>query len=278
MHKMTTTLPVVLSFGASDSSSATGVIADAMTLVSLGCYPTSVITAVMAADTSGSEQLVLIDEDMIEQQARLILEDMPVAAFNIGLIGSLENLSRVAEVIADYPDMGVVVALDLTTLSTDETERDDFFDAYKQMLLTQTSVLVANQYDVMRLFAQEFEGLPPEDCTALCAQKIIELGCEYLVLTDSNLGKTQTTLFNPSGEVRRDTWPRFEGQFRGVNVTLAAALAGMLASGAAVPEAVRDAQEYTWETLKNSLRLGMGSLIPDRLFWVRDSDDNEGKV
>lgn len=273
MHKMTTTLPVVLSFGASDSSSATGVIADAMTLVSLGCYPTSVITAVMAADTSGVEQLVLIDEDMIEQQARLILEDMPVAAFKIGLIGSIENLSSVAEVIADYPDMGVVVELDLTTLSTDEAERDDFFEAYKQMLLTQTSVLVANQYDVMCLFGQEFEGLSPEESAAACAKKVIDLGCEYVVLTDSNLGKTQTMLFNPLGEVRRDTWPRFEGPFRGINATLAGALAGMLASGAAVPEAVKDAQEYTWETLKNSLRLGMGSLIPDRLFWVRDSDE-----
>ncbi|MBY0345266.1 MAG: bifunctional hydroxymethylpyrimidine kinase/phosphomethylpyrimidine kinase [Neisseriaceae bacterium] len=275
MNKMTATLPVVLSFGASDSSSATGVIADAMTLVSLGCYPTSVITAVLAADTSGSENFVLIDDDMIEQQARLILEDMPVAVFKVGLIGNIENLSSVAEVIADYPEMGVVVELDLTTVSTDESERDDFFDAYKQMLLTQTSVLVTSQYDVMRLFAQEFENESLEASAALCAQKVIELGCEYVVLTDSSLGKTQTILFNPLGEVRRDTWPRFDGQFRGINATLAAALASMVASGAALPEAVRDAQEYTWETLKNSLRLGMGSLIPDRLFWVRDSNDDD---
>ena len=36
---------------------------------------------------------------------------------------------------------------------------------------------------------------------------------------------------------------------------------------------MRDAQDYTWNTLKKGFRAGMGQFIPDRFYWARD--DNE---
>ncbi|HJV93252.1 MAG TPA: hypothetical protein VJ572_07210, partial [Azonexus sp.] len=47
----------------------------------------------------------------------------------------------------------------------------------------------------------------------------------------------------------------------------------MLANGLDLPEAVREAQDYTWQTLKNGFRGGMGQFIPDRFFWARGNDD-----
>ena len=47
----------------------------------------------------------------------------------------------------------------------------------------------------------------------------------------------------------------------------------MLASGLELPEAVREAQDYTWNALAKAYRPGMGQHLPDRLFWARDERD-----
>jgi len=47
----------------------------------------------------------------------------------------------------------------------------------------------------------------------------------------------------------------------------------MLANGLAIPEAVREAQDYTWHALEKAYRPGMGQHLPDRLFWAREDGD-----
>jgi len=42
-----------------------------------------------------------------------------------------------------------------------------------------------------------------------------------------------------------------------------------------VPEATRDAQEYTWQALAHGFHPGMGQLLPDRFFWARDVGEQE---
>ncbi|MBW8365610.1 MAG: hydroxymethylpyrimidine/phosphomethylpyrimidine kinase, partial [Rhizobium sp.] len=37
-----------------------------------------------------------------------------------------------------------------------------------------------------------------------------------------------------------------------------------------VPQAVRDAQNFTYESLKAAFRPGMGQYIPERFFWAQD--------
>jgi hydroxymethylpyrimidine/phosphomethylpyrimidine kinase len=80
-------------------------------------------------------------------------------------------------------------------------------------------------------------------------------------------------LYGEQGEIRSDAWQRLPGSYHGSGCTLASALAATLANGLPVEEAVRDAQEYTWQTLKAGFRPGMGQFVPDRLFWARETED-----
>ena len=48
-------------------------------------------------------------------------------------------------------------------------------------------------------------------------------------------------------------------------------------NGLELPEAVREAQDYTWHALARGYRPGMGQFLPDRLFWARE-DDSETPV
>src|SRR5256886_13449014 len=95
-------LPIVLTFAATDPTSGAGLQADLLALASMGCYPLSVVTALTVQDTAGVESFLAIDPDWVADQARGILEDMPVAAFKVGMLGSTEIVTIVAEGGSDY--------------------------------------------------------------------------------------------------------------------------------------------------------------------------------
>src|SRR6187397_3689391 len=90
--------PLVLTFAASDPSGGAGIQADILTLASMGCHPLSVITAITVQDTLGVEAVQPIDADWVADQARCLLEDMPVDAFKIGVPGSVEIVAAIAEI------------------------------------------------------------------------------------------------------------------------------------------------------------------------------------
>jgi len=91
--------------------------------------------------------------------------------------------------------------------------------------------------------------------------------------THENTTKVINTLYGESGVIRADEWERLPGSYHGSGCTLASAIAATLANGLDIPDAVREAQEYTWQTLAAGFRPGMGQSIPDRFFWARELDE-----
>src|ERR1700756_2061938 len=96
--------PIVLAFAASDGSGGAGIQADILTLASMGCHPLSVVTAITVQDTMGVEGVMAVDADWVADQARCLLEDMVVDAFKVGVLGSVEIISAIAEIVSDYPN------------------------------------------------------------------------------------------------------------------------------------------------------------------------------
>lgn len=265
--------PQVLVFAASDPSSGAGVQADILTLASLGCHPLTAVTALTVQDTVGVQSVHPVGAELVEQQARTVLEDMPVAAFKIGVLGSVENVLAVAEIVADYPETPLVFDPVLASGRGDELSGEEIISAIREMLLPQTTLLTPNAPEARRLAeSDDDEGEPSID---VCAQRLIEMGAQYVLITGTheNTPEVVNTLYSTDGVIRRDRWERLPGSFHGSGCTLASAIAGCIAGGASVEDAVRDAQDYTWQTLKNGFRGGMGQFIPDRFFWARGNDD-----
>ena len=270
--------PMVLVFSASDPSSGAGMQADILTLVSLGCHPLSALTALTVQDTVGVQSVQAVSAEMLEQQARTVLEDMPVAAFKIGMLGSVENVIAVAEIISDYPEIPVIFDPVLASGRGDELSGEDVISAIREMLLPQTTLLTPNAPEARRLAeSDEDEGEPSID---VCAQRLIEMGAQYVLITGTheNTPQVVNTLYGAAGVIRRDQWERLPGSYHGSGCTLASAIAGCIAGGADMEEAVHDAQDYTWQTLAAGFRAGMGQFIPDRFFWARGEDDEAAKI
>jgi hydroxymethylpyrimidine/phosphomethylpyrimidine kinase len=270
--------PIVLTFAASDPTGGAGLQADILTLSSLGCHPLSVVTAITVQDTAGVEGVLPIDAEWVADQARALLEDMPVAAFKLGMLGSVEVIAAIAEVIADYPDIPVVLDPVLASGRGDQFADEEMIEAMIGLLLPQTTLLTPNSMEARRL-AQEMgeAGADPrhEPDLAECARRLVNAGCEYVLVTGTHEGTPQVinTLYGSHGAVRTDRWDRLPGSYHGSGCTLASAIAAHFASGVNVAEAVMGAQEYTWRTLAAGFRPGMGQFIPDRLFWSREEDE-----
>jgi hydroxymethylpyrimidine/phosphomethylpyrimidine kinase len=261
----------VLTFAASDPSGGAGIQADILTLASMGCHPLSVITAITVQDTLGVEAVQPIDADWVADQARCLLEDMPVDAFKIGALGSVENIAAIAEILSDYPDVPLVLDPVLASGRGDELANDEMLHALRELLLPRTTILTPNSMEARRLADVEDEDEPS---LATCAGKLIESGCEFVLITGTHEPTPQVinTLYGKSGVVRSDAWQRLPGSYHGSGCTLASAIAAMLANGLELPEAVREAQDYTWHTLQKAYRPGMGQFLPDRLFWAREDE------
>jgi hydroxymethylpyrimidine/phosphomethylpyrimidine kinase len=265
--------PIVLVFAAADPSGGAGLQADIMTLSSMGCHPLSVVTAITIQDTMGVDDVSPIDVEWVIDQARCVLEDMPVAAFKIGLLGNIEQIAAIAEVVSDYPEVPLVLDPVLASGRGDELVTEEMVGALKELLIPQTTILTPNSLEARRLAADDAEeGEGPD--LAECARRIIAAGCEYVLVTGTHENTTQVvnTLYGQNGVVRSDSWQRLPGTYHGSGCTLASAIAATIANGLEVADAVKDAQEYTWQTLKAAFRPGMGQHIPDRLFWAREEE------
>lgn len=266
--------PVVLVFAATDPSGGAGIQADIMTLSSMGCHPLSCVTAVTVQDTMGVEDVFPIDPEWVADQARCVLEDMPVAAFKIGLLGSVEAIAAIAEVVSDYPEVPLVLDPVLASGRGDELATEEMIGALRELLIPQSTIITPNSLEARRLAVDDSDD-NDHPGLAECARRLIATGCEYVLVTGTheNTPQVVNTLYNQEGVMRSDSWQRLAGNYHGSGCTLASAIAATIANGLAIGDAVRDAQEYTWQTLKSAFRPGMGQHIPDRLFWAREDDE-----
>jgi hydroxymethylpyrimidine/phosphomethylpyrimidine kinase len=274
------TPPLVMIFAASDPTGGAGLQADLMTVSSMGCHGITVVTGLTVQDTTGVKEFMQIDSDFVNDQARDVLEDMPVSSFKIGVMGSVETVAVIAEIVSDYPDIPLVLDPVLTSGRGDAFADDDVLAAIRELLIPQTTIITPNSIEARRLAALGEETEDDSSTLALqtCAARLIEWGSEFVLITGTheNSAEVINVLYGEQGVMRSDAWERLAGSYHGSGCTLASALAALLANGLDIPEAVREAQEYTWQALSAGFRPGMGQHLPDRFFWARELQAGNG--
>lgn len=267
--------PIVLSFAPTDATGGTGLQSDILTLAAMGCHPLTVVTAVSIRDTAGIDEFVPLDSDVVGEQARLVLEDMAVSAFKVGMVASIDNAAAVAAILADYPEVPVILDPALAEGAGDGFDAEQFAGGVRDLLVPLATVVIANAGEARRLAAtDEDEDEPDLDESA---ERLLAAGADYVLVTGASDDPQAIVnmLYGEKGVVRSDSWERLPGTFHGAGATLAAAVAAAIANGLDVPEAVREAQEYVWQSLSEAFRPGMGHLVPDRFFWARELEEGE---
>ena len=119
----------VMSFNASDASGAGGSAGDVATIAAMGAHALPVVTSIVVRDSAEIFDQHPIDVDAIAEQARTILEDVTIAGWKVGFLGTAEAVSAVAEILSDYPDVPLVSYLPSLGW-IDEDELQSYLDAF----------------------------------------------------------------------------------------------------------------------------------------------------
>ena len=139
----------VMVFNACDPSGAGGLTADIATIASVGGHPVAVATGAYARDTARIYEHFCLDDEAVTEQARTALEDLPVQVIKVGFVGSAENISAIAEITTDYDEVPVIAYMPNLSWWREELI-DEYLDAFRELLLPQTSVLVGNHSTLWR--------------------------------------------------------------------------------------------------------------------------------
>ena len=154
----------VMSFNASDPSGAGGVAGDVATIAAMGAHALPVVTAVMLRDTAEVFSHTPLEADTIVEQARSILEDVTIAAWKVGFLGSAEGVGAVAEVLSDYPDVPLVAYMpNLSWIEDDDHQA--YLDSFRELVLAADGAARRQPQDTDRLSATGM-GSGPAGVTA----------------------------------------------------------------------------------------------------------------
>ncbi len=258
-------VPSVLALSGLDPSGGAGILADTEAILSQGCHTCPVITTLTVQDTRQVTRTEPVEALLLVEQARAVLEDIPVRAIKIGLLGSVAQVEAIHTLLTDYPALPVVLDPVLAAGNGDPLVEEAVREALQLLLLPQVTVLTPNTPEARRL-------APEADSLDACAEELLDRGCEFVLITGSHEPGSEVVnrLYGNHRLLEAFRWPRLEGSYHGSGCTLASAVAGLLAQGKEPMTAIHEAQEYTWQSLEKGYRLGLGQQIPNRLFWALD--------
>lgn len=271
----------VMAFNASDTSGAAGVAGDIATIAAMGAHALPVTTAIVMRDTAEVFDQHELDADVVVEQARSILEDVTIAAWKVGFLGSAEVVAAVAEILSDYPEVPLVSYMPALGW-LDEDKLQPYLDAFRELILPATEVLVGNHKTLTDFLLPEWDSERPPSAREL-AVAAAEHGTRFVLVTGVHLqskGGEQyldNVLASPQAAMTGEKFERFDAAFVGAGDTLAAALASLLAAQVELQSAVGEALAFLDQSLDAGFRPGMGNVVPDRFFWaLPPEEEGEG--
>ncbi len=251
-------LPVMLSIAGHDPSGGAGIQADLESAAALGVQGLSLISCLTVQDSGNVRRLQPVDSDLIGEQLDCLIEDIPIDALKLGLLGSQETLELIAQRITDghlpHPVVDPVLAAGGGLSLTGER----LIEALRQRLLPLTRLLTPNLPEAQQLSGQQSLA---DAAAALC-----QSGCQQVLITGGHNDEASliNRLYDANGLVQEWNWPRLPGRYHGTGCTLSSAIAALLGKGIEPITALQQAQEFTWQSLAEARRIGHHQLTPAR--------------
>lgn len=168
-----------LTIAGSDSGGGAGIQADLKTFAAHHLYGASVITAVTAQNTLGVRESFPLPPEIVAAQLSAVLEDLHPAAIKIGMLGNGDIVRTVSRVLAQYPDVPVVLDPIMLSTSGHPLLDPEGVSAMEQLLFSRAALITPNLPE-----AQALTGLPLSDLHAVkaAAQLLYRTyGCGVLI-------------------------------------------------------------------------------------------------
>ena len=264
---MDTTPPVVLAFAPHDPAGRSGLQAITETVASLGGHCAAVVTGLCASGQSQEPALVAVDSALVIQQARSVLEDMPVTAIYISYAGSVANLEAIHSILIDYPSIPVICGGALQYWDNNSQAIAEYPNACAELLLPQATLLVC---DDSHTAALTHNAPVAEDLI----HRLFACNCEHLLSYQCNqtTRSFEYTLYNEDTILDTFNWQAgcCQPKDAAVEDVLCAAIATYTAHGCGIATASQQGVKFASNAAANARRIGFESPIPHRFFWAQN--------
>jgi hydroxymethylpyrimidine/phosphomethylpyrimidine kinase len=251
--------PVVLAISGHDPTGGAGVQADIEAIAASGAHCVSLITATTAQNTATFAAAYPQPVTQLRRAARLLLEDMPVHACKIGLVGSPAIARFVGELIETLNGVPVVLDPVLNAGTGDRIASPALVRAYRRHLLPRATLVTPN--------AAECRTLGGSDDVDEAARRLIAYGAKAVLTTggDEATRDVRDILHAAEGKRTEFRGTRLPHRYHGSGCTLAAAIAARLAAGEGLEAAVAKGRDFTRKALEGAFAGGARQMHPRRL-------------
>lgn len=255
---MKNTLPVVMTVAGSDSGGGAGIQADLKTFSALGVYGVTVVTSVTAQNSQGVHGIYNVPAKGVIHQIKVLLEDFPVEGVKTGMLPNAQIIKSVAETLANR-GIDIVVDPVIASMHGNSLMQQEAVNTLKKDLFPLAKIITPNIQEAEILSETKIEN---EGSLKQAAKKLISFGSEYVLITgghhwdekrsdDYLFNGNNVTVFN-SERIRTDNT-------HGSGCTFSSAVAGYLAFGNSVADAVSLSKKFVRKAINNGLYLGKGT-------------------
>lgn len=254
-----TKVKTALTIAGTDPTGGAGIHADLKTFQELQTYGMSVITSVVAQNTTGVQMIEHVSLEMIQAQLDAVFSDVPVHAIKTGMIANQDMMELVYKSIKDK-DIPYVMDPVMVATSGDTLISENARDYLRDHLLPLTTIVTPNLPEAEFLTGKKINSL--DDMQAAAETIVHEYGAGAALVKGGHLsadedatdflydGKTMQTY----SEKRIDT-----KNTHGTGCTYSAAITGYLAKGLSLHEAVQKGKQFVTAAIRESIDIGAGS-------------------
>ncbi|HEX7280222.1 MAG TPA: bifunctional hydroxymethylpyrimidine kinase/phosphomethylpyrimidine kinase [Solirubrobacterales bacterium] len=246
--------PAVLSIAGSDSGGGAGIQADLKAFARVGVHGMTAITAITAQNTVGVEAVQSIAPEIIDEQVRMVAEDIGVDAVKIGMLGTAETVEAVVEALGYVGDAPVVIDPVMIAESGARLLDEGARRALAEKLLPLAAVVTPNIPEA-RALTELGEGASQAEL----ARALVAMGPRAAVVTGGHSAAIVDVFYDGSEVVEIPGERHPDGAAHGSGCTHSSSLAAFLALGRTPLEAAEGARTITSEAVRDGLReIGTG--------------------
>ncbi|PQA96852.1 bifunctional hydroxymethylpyrimidine kinase/phosphomethylpyrimidine kinase [Chryseobacterium shigense] len=255
------TYPSVLTIAGFDGSGGAGIQADIKTASALGCFSTSVLTALPVQNTQGVRTIYPIPVEAVADQIEAILDDIFPDAIKIGMVHTPQLVETIVSTLGKYKKIPLVFDPVMVATSGHRLIEEDTISAITEQLFPIADVVTPNMDEAAILARMKVETV--EDLYA-AGKEIKKLGCKSILLKGGHQEtSTITSLFHDEHEKYHsfETKKFSTNNTHGSGCTLSSAIAAYLAQGFTLYDAVSLGQQYVYQAIENGkdVQTGLGN-------------------
>lgn len=239
--------PRVLVAAGLDPTGGAGLAADVAALLAVGARALPVATALTVQGPAGAIRYESVPARFVVAQVEGLFHGSGArpAAVKTGMLGSGANAAALAKLMTDGPLAGLPLVVDPVLAASSglallEDSRGRPPAQVLAPLLAAAAVVTPNWPELAALSGSELISLESDDDAVEAARG---LSCQAVLIKGGHRPGAPVDLLVRGREVRRFEGRRRPGTARGTGCWLASALAGLLAQGATLDQAVRGAKK-----------------------------------